>query len=589
VSGVIPVLVAAGVLSPLDRCFADALGLLADDVADEVLLAAAFASRAVQHGHVCLDLERLLALPLRGADDEPIAGGSLPALGSWCAQLQTSALVGDGSAPVPLVFEAPARLYLYRYACYQRSLARDLLQRANDADAVDEVVLQRGLARLFGASAGDGQRRAAEIAVRRRFSVISGGPGTGKTSTVAAVMALLQQLAMTGGGDPLRICLLAPTGKAAQRLADAVKDKVAGLAISDDVRATIPREASTIHRALGYQRRRPTHFRHDADHPLAADVVLVDEASMVDVALLAKLVAAVAPAARLILLGDRDQLASVEAGAILGDICAAATAGTAIGESVVHLTHSYRYDTASAIGDLATAVNAGDADGAVATLQRGGAAQLLEVETTDDLRHALAPVLCEYFGPLAKGSAADRLAQLEHFRILCAHRRGPLGVDEVNRMVAEVLRAAGLLRAAGDCYDGRPIMITRNDYQLDLFNGDVGVIAPDPDGGSLRAFFRTPAGGLRRLSMARLPPHETVFATTIHKSQGSEFDRVAVLIPQRASDVLTRELVYTGVTRARTQVTLCGSEAVLRLAIGRRVERASGLREALARGPRSPS
>ncbi len=576
-------LVQRGALSPLDRHFALTLGRLTGEESRAVLLGAALASRAVQRGHVCVDLARLHDVPLLDADDQPITDIELPSVDAWCAALAESPAVATGDELAPLVLERPGRLYLHRYARYQARLAERLAARLRDAVDVDADVLHEGLDRLFPSgdtAEPDLQREAALVALQRRFTVISGGPGTGKTSTVVKILALLQEQARAAGREELRIQLLAPTGKAAQRLGESIQQQVERLACDPVIVAAIPKTASTIHRALGFQPHTPTRFRHDAQHPLPADVVLVDEASMVDLALMAKLADAVLPDARFILLGDRDQLASVEAGAIFGDICGEHGESH---EGVVHLTRSYRYTAESGIGVLARAINAGDADAAIAALRDGGgdgAVALVALDRPEQLVEELAPLVRDGFGGLGRGDAAAKLAELEGFRILCAHRRGPLGAEEVNPMVEEWLHRAGLLRSVGEWYDGRPVMVVRNDYQLDLFNGDVGVIAMDPATDQPRAWFAA-ADGLRSLPPARLPQHETVFATTVHKSQGSEFDHVAIVLPAETSPVLTRELLYTGITRARRKVTVIGSEAVLRDAIRRRIERASGLREAL--------
>jgi exodeoxyribonuclease V alpha subunit len=404
--------------------------------------------------------------------------------------------------------------------------------------------------------------------------------------------------------------------------------------------ASIPRDASTIHRALGYQPRTPTRFRHNAHNPLPVDVVVVDEASMVDLALMTKLVEAVPPSARLILLGDKDQLVSVEAGAILGDIYAEAEPGFSeefvrrvhevtgerlptakssgapdVQDCLVHLTRSYRYPEGSAIAEFARAVNRGDADAALSVIdgnpeplapaprsrkkrvalnqlsfgfahheplfQRRPELEWVELRGTDDFARRLGPVIDRGFSAyVSERDPRRKLARLSGFRVLCAHRRGDLGAQTLNRWVEERLADRAGLNIDREFYDGRPLLITRNDYQLDLYNGDVGVVAPDSDG-LLKAWFVGDDTRVRSFLPARLPPHETVFCMTVHKSQGSEFDRVLLVLPERPSPIVTRELLYTGVTRARTAVHLVASRSVLKVAINQRVERASGLREAL--------
>ncbi|HSP98360.1 MAG TPA: exodeoxyribonuclease V subunit alpha, partial [Candidatus Dormibacteraeota bacterium] len=459
-SALIESLRAAGVLADLDVYLAQSLTRLAGESRSEVLLATALASRAVRQGHVCLDLERLVAEgPPRDEAGEPAASAELPALAAWEAALRDSALVAAASpaAPLaPLVLDAAHRLYLRRYWLHQESLAEAIAARATaTVEGTDDALLAEGLTRLFGAaSAGaapDMQRVAAFTAVSRRFCVISGGPGTGKTHTVVRILALAIEQALAAGQPPPRIALMAPTGKAAARLQEAVRAGAATLPCDVHVRDAIPAAATTIHRALGATRRGPAAFRRHRDNPLRADLVIVDEASMVDLALMARLFDALLPAARVVLLGDQDQLASVEAGAVLGDICnsgvprqrsaafatrAAAVTGTVLADAVpapaatgiwddiVQLRHSYRF--AGGIGRLATAINAGAVDAVWATLAAGGdvgwhaagvdgglgaEGERLVRRGLEDFRRAGAP--------------RERLQALERFRVLCAHRRGP--------------------------------------------------------------------------------------------------------------------------------------------------------------------
>jgi exodeoxyribonuclease V alpha subunit len=618
----------AGVISRLDAHFARSLGRLVRDTAPPVLVGAAMASRAVRLGHVCADLERLHdAAPVEPVD----AGGEsvpveLPGVPELLDLLAKSRLVGSGRAgeePRPLVLTGGHRLYLHRYFHYEQRLTESLRERAAVSMDVDESVLRASLARLFdeeGASiprqrGGEKQRLAALMVALRGFAVISGGPGTGKTYTVAKVLALLQEQARAQGREFLRIRLLAPTGKAAQRLGESIQNSVARLACDDAVKAAIPREAATLHRALGYRPHTPTQFSHDAENPLPADLVLVDEASMVDLALMAKLVDAVPRSARLVLVGDKDQLASVEAGAILGDIYgsegdeddgavdgySAAFANrveritgvrvrrserveTGIQDCRIHLTVSRRYAPDSGIALLAGAVNSGDAMAALETLHTHADVALRPLDEGEG--HTLEAVLGEAvmgaFRDITRVEPEARLALLDRFRILCAHRKGRFGVVAVNAFVEQHLREHGALEGTEEWYDGRPVIITENDYQLDLFNGDIGIICVSEGGQTVEACFPGQNGAaLRRLPPARLPPHETVFAMTVHKSQGSEFDRVALLLPETESRLLTRELLYTGITRAKTRVDVFGSEGVLAAGIGRRVQRASGLREGL--------
>lgn len=617
----------AGVISVLDMHFARGLARLHPDEPESVFLGAALASRAVRHGHVCLDLHRVLAQPLLDQEAQPL-DVELPNRFQWAMELSASTLVSAGERTTPLVFDGGARLYLARYWRYQSALAEALRARVDHRPAqLDPGSLRSGLERLFSDQgehrADPWQRLAALVAARRGLTVISGGPGTGKTSTVVRILALLQEQALARQQRPLRMQLFAPTGKAAARLGESIAARLHELPIDDAVRRTIPTQPSTIHRGLGYRPSTPTHFAHDADNPLPVDLALVDEASMVDLALMAKLVAAVPSDARLVLLGDKNQLASVEAGAILGDVCRtdarpgyspqfrdelvslagpralpddASTPGTpGIGDCIVELHKSYRFSAEGGIGGLARAVNAGDGaatvrslgeplDAEQAPLHEAPVAMVTLTEDQDPAR-VLRPLLLEGFSPLLRSrDPHERIEALARFRILSPHRHGRYGVVTLNRLAQEQLAAAGLINPRDPWYDGRPVIVTENDHQLELYNGDVGLVHRD-DRGTTRVVFPTAGGGLRWLSPARLPPHETVFAMTVHKSQGSEFDRVALVLPAAVSPILTRELVYTAITRARRRIVVYGVPEVLQQAVGRRIDRASGLREALWEQP----
>jgi exodeoxyribonuclease V alpha subunit len=517
--------------SALDRQFGSLVERLHGSPAPELRDAAMLVSRRRAEGHICIPAKNL----------------------------PESCTIGSGEEFTPLVLDC-GRLYLRRYWEYEQRLAHALLLRANNSEKQPK---NRSI---------DRQEAAAMNALRRNFSVITGGPGTGKTHTVRTI---LQRLREHARGAELKIALAAPTGKAAARLTEALRD------ISPSVAAT------TIHRLLGTIPDSP-YFRHNADRPLTADVVIVDEASMVDLALMAKLVDAVPLTSRLILLGDRDQLASVEAGNVLSDICAAAEAdGSPLQGAVVELTKSYRFAQTGGIYALSTSVNAGDVEGAMAALRRRDDDELSwrDLPAAADLGAALRePVLAGYRSYLAaEADPAAALQRLQQFRILCAVRHGPFGVENVNSLVEQTLADAGLLSPRTSWYAGQPVIITRNDHHLQLFNGDSGIILPDGEaGGELRAFFLSAEGKLRRFLPSRLPLHETAFALTVHKSQGSEFDRLLVILPEKDSPVVTRELLYTAITRARSAVELWCNEEIFRAAVLRPTVRISGLRDALA-------
>lgn len=551
--------------SPLDLHLAALLQRLngAPDAALELATRTVSAWRAA--GHICVPLAAI--------------GPTVTA-----AKLRATRVVGAPGDFKPLILDPQGRLYLQRYWQYEHDLATALRARIGIRAACDEALLQEGLKRFFtGHAEPDWQRVAAETALRNCFCVISGGPGTGKTRTVVAVLALLHEQFVAP-----RIALAAPTGKAAARMKESIQQVVEHEPAFAGLRGSRAAEATTLHRLLGVIPNSP-YFRHDAKRPLAVDAVIVDEASMVDLALMAKLVAAVPPEARLILLGDKDQLASVEAGSVLGDICSASSTASAapIVQYVVVLRKNYRFAEGSGIQALSTAVNSGDAQTALRLLESGNSPDLVFTPTPapKELPEAIRPhVVTGYRAYLTAPDSTEALRRLGDFRILATTRRGPFGVQNLNRLAEEALTDEGLIEPTGIHYHGRPVLIRANDYPLRLFNGDVGLILRDENAsGQLRAFFLDAEGRLRCVLPARLPEHETSFATTIHKSQGSEFPRLLLVLPDRDGPLMTRELIYTGVTRARRQVHLWARPDLLRAAIARRTERTSGLRDALWR------
>ena len=585
--------------SEIDRHFGRFIARLAGQ-GDAVLLAAAtLASRATGNGDVCVQLADYAGKPV--AD----IGCAAPPVEEWIAKLRASSVVGAPGDFRPLVLDHAGRLYLYRYWQYETQLAEDLLARASDAGEVDLASLKTGLERLFPDPRDLEQKRAAAMAVLRRFCVISGGPGTGKTFTVVKILALLAEQARR----KLAVALAAPTGKAAARVQEAVRHALERFAPDDPVRACVPPEAHTLHRLLG-ARPDSVYYRHDRTNPLALDVLVVDEASMADLALMAKLVAALPPHARLILLGDKDQLASVEAGAVLGDICAesgvspafaarlaslagestaeakrGATPRSPLGDSIALLNRSYRFGAHTGIGQLAAVVNRGDGAGAVKLLENGSHADLvwrpIEARALEAaLAAGVVDRLTRYFESVRNGSPQAAFERFNAFRVLCAHRGGAMGVVAVNRIIEAALEEKGLIDVRREWYAGRPVMVTRNDYNVQLFNGDVGITLPDGDG-QLKVCFPGENGVTRKIAPVRLPEHETVYAMTIHKAQGSEFGHVVMILPDEVSRVMSRELIYTGITRARESVEIWGGEKTLVHAVERRVTRASALRERL--------
>ncbi len=605
-------LIASGMLDQFDRYFVRTLQRFAPTATHQVLVLAALARKAVANGHVCLDLKRLVESSLppggggsgRGGNSDepgrsqlhppptllPLRGGESiePSLADLLAELQQSPLVSRDGNLAPLVFEEH-RLYLQRYWLYEEELVREIRARAANPVAVQEDLLASCLAQLFSGTAQNGpQREACAGIFRQRLGLITGGPGTGKTTLVTKYLALVLLYAQASGEPLPRILLLAPTGKAAARLTESLQKKK-GETMVPELVAAMPAKASTIHRALGYRPETPTTFRYNRENPLPWEVVVVDEASMIDVALMAKLFAAVEPTARLVLLGDKDQLSSVEAGSILGDICAAVMDGVGAGKNplarcVVRLMESFRFSPHEGIGALASAIHAGKAEEAVSLCQQGSAeVSLLPPLVQSDPSHPLAEMILAGYRPFLEAASPFAALELfERFRLLCAHRTGPMGVSSLNRYAEKVLSLHRLIEPNTPWYKGRPVLIQANSYPLRLFNGETGILWPAEDGEGFKAFFFSEGREwVRSYSLRQLPAHETAFAMTIHKSQGSEFDRVALVLPGEDSALLSRELLYTGISRARRQVALVGRPQEIEAAVGRRVDRASGLGEKL--------
>ena len=653
-------------LRHIDSALAAQLLRLDARVSPALLVAAAVLAQMEGRGHTCLPLADLCQPPVallgwpaaavEGAQGLKALWAYLPAtLADWPTALQgdsSGACLRDAHAPdqgQPLVLggtaDAPL-LYLRRYAGYEQRVGQSLLQRAGETLAVPEAAAREWLDRFFVPNAEephatDWQKVACAVALCARLSVITGGPGTGKTYIAARLLALL--LALHPDGSPLRVALAAPTGKAAARLKQSIDDALTRLPVPADagldLNALIARmgPARTLHSLLG-ARPDTRQFRHHAANPLDVDVLIVDEASMVHLEMMDALLQALPPTARLVLLGDKDQLASVEAGAVLGDLCRDAAAGryssstaqfvqTVAGQTLspefgvpdpapvlaqqtVMLRQSRRFK--GAIGQLALAVNRGDAAAARAVLTENfvGASPRSRLNDEGTGNHetsallALQPstpqaVCVLALGTSGKPSYADYLRLLqagpaeqdtdahtswvrsvlkafERFRILCAVHQGDWGTQGLNAAVQKALADQGLLKPQGDWFTGRPIMVTRNDAQLGVFNGDVGVVLPNTEG-KLKAWFLD-GDTLRSVSVMRLAQVETAFVMTVHKSQGSEFEHTALVLPPGGAEVLSRELAYTGITRAREQFTLIEAESgLLEAAIDRPSVRASGL------------
>ncbi|AMS14442.1 exodeoxyribonuclease V subunit alpha [Pseudomonas chlororaphis] len=650
-----------GWLRALDKAFVGFLHELEPQGDPLVLMAAALTSHQLGHGHVCLDLFETLkepdfALSLPPEGDLQSTAAVLPSQvlatldgAHWCKALAASrlvALAADQSEQArqrPLVLSGK-RLYLRRYWAYERRIDNALRQRLAVQEETPADLAER-LGGLFGAAKAAGpvdwQKLACALATRGAFSIITGGPGTGKTTTVVRLLALLQAPAVEAG-KPLRIRLAAPTGKAAARLTESISLQVRSLSVDDSVREKIPSDVTTVHRLLG-NRPGTRHFRHHAGNRLPLDVLVVDEASMIDLEMMANLLDALPVHARLVLLGDKDQLASVEAGAVLGDLCRDAEAGWyspqtrswleavsgeqladsglqedsagvhPLAQQVVMLRHSRRFGEGSGIGQLARWVNQQQAEEARRLLAARSHADLYGLSLKGEQDRALERLLLEGHGDgpqgyrhylsLLRGQrppadtaledprwtawARDVLLAFDQFQLLCAVRKGPWGVEGLNQRITAALFKARLIESDQQWYEGRPVLMTRNDYGLGLMNGDIGIALklPEHEGTQdgrqvLRVAFprNDGQGGVRFVLPSRLNDVETVYAMTVHKSQGSEFAHTALILPEALNPVLTKELIYTGITRAKDWFSLIEPRAgVFEEAVRRKVKRLSGL------------
>ena len=616
-----------GQLRTLDHALAQSLRRLDPDTPDAVLAAAALASLAVAAGHAGFDP----AEPQRLVEAEL----EWPAPEHWRAALATSRWVArpeagdaESAADAPLVFEH-GLVYLRRYREYERRLAAGLRRIGSAAPHADAPALpplagedaRRADGGNPAAASEDLQAQAVAAALEHNLLLVTGGPGTGKTTTITRMLVALVEQARQSGAPPPRIALAAPTGRAAERMAESVRHAVQALpalGVDASLGAQLPTPGTTLHRLLGTIPDSPA-FRHHADNPLPFDVVVVDEASMIDLPLMAKLVEAVPDGARLVLLGDPDQLPSVEAGDVLAGILRAANsaaappvaanasasaaatspasgggrakgAGGGALRSVaapafparhIHLTRGYRQSAALDLAPLAAAVREGDTDATLSLLRGGQLSGVHFHEGDADPLQAHREHLLAHWTALAEASdPADALARAGRLRILTAVREGPQGARGLNARIEDLLagtRRGGPASGANRYFHGRLLLITENSYRHRLFNGDIGICLDDA-GGTLMAWFpgddpRNP----RPFHPASLPAHDSAFAMTVHKAQGSEFDEVWLVLPERDNRVLSRELVYTGMTRARSQLHVAGSAPIIAAALARHAGRWSGL------------
>lgn len=583
----------SGVINDIDRAFTQMIDRRLGGIDPWVALAAALVSRAAASGDVCLDLAVLTRDGFQATDSATVLPIEIP-LEQWIEKLTASPAVGTLHEERPIVLDG-SRLYLQRYWKYECLVARGVLDRCNRARELSGQVPPfdpRSISRIY--EVDEDQHQAIYTALTKRLAVISGGPGTGKTFTIAQIILAMLRLGNNGG---MRIRLAAPTGKAAARLQEALEHAFEILRKDGQAIPTGIMQAETIHRLLGAVPGK-SRFLFNADNQLPAEAVIIDEASMIDLALMAKLIQAVPDTSRLILVGDKDQLASVEAGAVLGDICWGRQTDDpsqerphhGLDKHIVVLKKNYRFDPESGIDALGAAVKAGDEDRSLALL-KSSAKQDIEHKPfgiPKEMEAALERLVAETIAPAFQARDARKaLLQLNTLKILSPLRKGPLGVEALNKRVEQILLRNDVIRpfegALPTWYPGRPVMITCNDYFRNLFNGDVGIAldAGTADTPGLQVFFPDPEQRVRHLSPEQLPAHETVYAMTVHKSQGSEFDRVVLILPDSDVPLVTRELLYTAITRARRRVEIWGHADILKKAIARRMRRASGLRHAL--------
>ncbi len=549
---------------------------ISDEFADTVKLLC----NVTTSGNVCLELSEFSSKEIMFKNGEEKAVRKMPEIDYWISVLQQSQVVGVAGEEKPLLLDkSHQRLYLFRYWQYEQQLMQSIIKmiKMHPFD-IDEVLLEIGLKRLFKDGETDkAPIQAVKTALKNQFCIITGGPGTGKTTTVTKILALLLEQNIQ-----LKIALTAPTGKAAARLKESVlsgKERIKEH-ISSRIYEQLKEKTHTIHRLLG-SRKNSIYFKHNETNPLDIDCLVVDEASMVDLALMSKLVSALPKHTRLILLGDRNQLSSVEAGAVFGDLCS--ENADQLKNNIVHLTKSHRFNAEEGIGKISHLVLDEKGTSSYETLISGNSNQISWKELPDALslkQFIQQNIIQEIKEYLLFQTIDDAFKKFKSFIILTALKRRIFGSDNINRLIEELLVESGSIPPDNEWYHGKPILITRNDYSMMLFNGDLGICHMDHDDNKVRVYFESD-NGYRKISPSRLPNYESVYAMTIHKSQGSEFEKVLLVLPDKDTEILSKELIYTGITRTKRELEIWGKKDVFIKAVQRSVKRSSGLIDGL--------
>ncbi|NGP76348.1 exodeoxyribonuclease V subunit alpha [Balneolaceae bacterium YR4-1] len=591
------------VFSDIDLEFCRFLEEVDPEINTEVLLAAGLTSYAYRQGNICISLDQ-------ESMEQIILDSNVkfPEQKDWVNKLAHAKVIGRPGEYKPLILDESNRLYLHKLWNYEQELAKNIIARSQKKSVdVDIKLLGSGIKRLFDLTEEEinWQAVAAIAAIYNNLTVISGGPGTGKTTTVLKILALILEQHEDSSYD-LSIALCAPTGKAAARLEDSITSSIASLDTKEIIKEKIPLKGRTLHQLLGARRNSST-FRFNEDNPLPYDIVIVDEASMVDQALMSRLVNALLDDAKLILIGDKDQLASVEAGSVLGSICAMDTNKISpsfakrlnkfgldvpdnilennpgkLTDGIILLEKSYRFKEESGIPSFSASINNGNVDEALSLLndEQLAGISFQKFKSFEQFEENLKEDVRQYIIPLLQTADVNELFdKFQHFRLLSPHRRGPLGVEYLNQKVNSILLKEGLISKFDHWYHGKPIIVNQNEYSLGLNNGDIGICVRDGNDG-YHVLFKSDSG-FNSLAPSRLPDFSPAYALTVHKSQGSEFEHIKIILPEKSSGILTRELLYTAVTRSRSSVTVVGKETVLREMINAKIMRSSGLKELL--------